>query len=41
MHELAVAHAIEIAPVNFWAGALILAIAVDINRPHFGPGRGK
>ncbi|HEX2467576.1 MAG TPA: hypothetical protein VHJ54_05160 [Solirubrobacterales bacterium] len=24
---------LEFDPVNFWAGALILAIAIDLNRP--------
>jgi len=33
--------ALELAPVNFWTATLILAIALDINRPHFVPGRGK
>jgi hypothetical protein len=33
--------ALEFAPVNFWAGTLIFAIALDINRPQWGPGRSK
>ena len=32
---------LEFAPVNFWVGTLILAIALDLNRPHFVQGRGK
>ena len=28
-------------PMNAWAATLILAVALDINRPQFTPGRGK
>jgi hypothetical protein len=28
------------APVNFWAGALLLALALDVNRPQVFPRRG-
>jgi hypothetical protein len=32
---------LELDPVNAWTATLIAAIALDINRPHFIPGRGK
>jgi hypothetical protein len=31
---------LELAPVNFWTGSLILAIALDINRPQWTPKKG-
>lgn len=31
---------LRLDPVNWWAGALLLAIALDINRPQFTPRRG-
>ena len=32
---------LELDPVNWWVGTLILAIALDINRPRWSPkGRG-
>jgi hypothetical protein len=31
---------LELDPVNFWAGSLILAIALDLNRPRPELGRG-
>jgi hypothetical protein len=32
---------LELDPVNFWTGALILAAAIDLNRPRPELGRGK
>jgi hypothetical protein len=31
---------LEFAPVNFWAGALLFAVALDLNRPRPELGRG-
>ena len=31
---------LRFAPVNWWTGALLLAIALDINRPRSLPRRG-
>jgi hypothetical protein len=28
-------------PVNAWVGTLILAVALDLNRPHYFPGGSK
>jgi hypothetical protein len=28
-------------PVNIWAATLVLAVALDLNRPHSVPGRKK
>ena len=33
--------ALSLDPVNAWVATLILAVAVDINRPPFGPGTPK
>jgi hypothetical protein len=33
--------ALKLDPVNGWTATLIFAAAIDINRPHFVPGRGK
>ena len=30
---------LELAPVNAWLGTLILAVALDINRPQWAPGK--
>lgn len=32
---------LELDPVNIWTGSLILAVALDLNRPRPGLGRGK
>lgn len=32
---------LEIDPVNIWTGTLLLAIALDLNRPRPELGRGK
>jgi hypothetical protein len=32
---------LKLDPVHGWTATLILAAALDLNRPHFGPGRGK
>lgn len=32
---------LKLDPVNGWTATLVLAIALDINRPHFIPGKGK
>ncbi|MGA6946869.1 MAG: hypothetical protein WBZ00_03860, partial [Solirubrobacterales bacterium] len=32
---------LELDPVNAWTASLILAIALDINRPQWVPGKGK
>jgi hypothetical protein len=32
---------LKLDPVNGWTATLILAAALDLNRPQFGPGRGK
>ena len=33
--------ALVVDPVNWWAGTLILALALDVNRPQLGARRGK
>jgi hypothetical protein len=33
--------ALELDPVNFWAATLILAVAIDLNRPRPELGRDK
>jgi hypothetical protein len=35
------AEPLRFAPVNWWAGTLLLVIALDINRPERLPRRGK
>ena len=30
---------LELDPVNFWTATLILAAAIDLNRPHYQFGR--
>lgn len=32
---------LKLDPVNGWTATLILAAALDLNRPQWGPGRGK
>ena len=32
---------LKLDPVNGWTATLILAVALDLNRPQFRPGRGK
>lgn len=32
---------LKLDPVNGWTATLILAAALDLNRPQFGPRRGK
>jgi hypothetical protein len=33
--------ALTFDPLNVWAATLILALALDVNRPQVFPGRGK
>jgi hypothetical protein len=33
--------ALKLDPVNGWTASLILAAALDLNRPQWGPGRAK
>ncbi|MGH2956684.1 MAG: hypothetical protein ACRDL6_06805 [Solirubrobacterales bacterium] len=32
---------LTLAPVNGWVGTLILAVALDLNRPHYFPSRAR
>jgi hypothetical protein len=41
-HRLGLAQGLaELDPVNWWTGTLILALALDVNRPPIKPRRGR